>query len=244
MAMGPMVSGTDADAVPLGGLRGRLPQCQFMTSAVHERRPHRPGGATLVAGSGTADGVAYASYGPRSTEHTYGAVRNRCAHPSMVMVLVLRQTAEGRRLGRLMKHRHCTQQTNDNESQDPASRRWGRREGGRWLRQGLGTWSGWLDVSRYLATSPGCMHCASAVLCHSLILRLPLPSLDFGFANSNFGPHPDIPDLAFPAVVCLSLSAILPSFSCTLSSRLFRASVCPLCLPRGALSCFPAVAEY
>lgn len=49
----------------------------------------------------------------------------------------------------------------------------------------------------------------SAVLCYSLILRLPLSSLDFGFANSKFGPHPDIPDPVFPAP---SPSAVLPSF--------------------------------
>jgi len=42
----------------------------------------------------------------------------------------------------------------------------------------------------------GC--CAAVLLCYSLILRLPLPSLDFGFANSKFGPHPDIPDAVFP----------------------------------------------
>lgn len=57
-----------------GGLRGRLPQCQFMTSAVHERGPIA-GGATLAAGSGTADGVAY---GPRSTEHAWSCQKSTC----------------------------------------------------------------------------------------------------------------------------------------------------------------------
>ena len=90
------------------------------------------GGATLAAGSGTADGVAY---GPRSTEHAWSC-HSRCASPSMVMVLALRQTAEERRLGRLMKHEHCAQQTNDRQCEPgPAA---GGGGGGREGREGVG----------------------------------------------------------------------------------------------------------
>lgn len=118
-------------------------------------------------------------------------------------------------------------------------------EGGGGGREGVGCNRAWVpglgasmylgtQVPRYLATSPGCMHCAGAVLCHSLILRLPLPSLDFGFANSNFGPHSDIPDLAFPVLACLSLSAVLPSFPALCHPVFFETLFAPFAY-RGAL---------
>lgn len=53
MGMGPMMSGRQAGCHSPAGLRCRLPQCQFMTSAVHERRPHRRGGEMLAAEDGT-----------------------------------------------------------------------------------------------------------------------------------------------------------------------------------------------
>lgn len=154
------------------GLRCRLPQCQLMTSAVHERGPHHRGSSVGCRKRDCRRGSL------RSTEH--GArmklSKNRCASPSMVMVLGLRQTAEERRLGRLMKHEQCAQQTNDNESRRGGEAKGGKALAAKGLGTWLGTWPGYLvwaprcSVPRYRVRVPGhlvqesgCMHCAGMV---------------------------------------------------------------------------------
>jgi hypothetical protein len=80
--------------------------------------------------------------------------------------------------------------------------------------------------------------------CYSLILvhvRLPLSSLDFGLANSNFGPHSDTADSASLSVC--SPSAVLAPFPVPCHPFFVQASACPLGLPvyvpASAASCFP-----
>lgn len=75
----------------------------------------------------------------------------------------------------------------------------------------------------------------------SLIPRLPLLSLDFGFANSNFGPHPDTPDPVFPVTpACHSrllshpfLHSVIPSFSSLCLPPLPTDECCELFPSRG-----------
>lgn len=204
------------------------------------------GGATLAAGSGTADGVGH---GPRSTEHAWSCQKPSCpsiqGHGSCVAANGGRAAAwavdeaQALRAAGLMTTRA---RTSEQEVEV---------EGGKALAaRGRGNLVWVPRCTRVPGHFPG-MHalrssrrCSAVPYLGSLIPRLPLLSLDFGTANSNFGPHPYTPDLCLPCLVLPVTLGCPPILSCTLSSRLFGASVCPLCLPTSALSCFPAVAEH
>lgn len=122
-----------------GGFPCRLPQCQIMTSAVHERRPHRRG-----SNVGCRKRDCRRRRLRWSTEHgahTWSCQKSSC--PSIQGHGSCAAANGGRAAAWAVDEAqaHCTRQTNGNGEPGPASRWWRRGEGGRWLRQGLGTWS-------------------------------------------------------------------------------------------------------